>query len=163
MWITKVATTIVEPGSWELQQHWWHNLWLMVVLIILTLKESFPWSLGYVVVGFEPTSYYSWSVESIEIWDFSATGIDPCQMFTIVVCINIQGSNRMMLLSLGLEEAGLLDPTTTLSPELGYLPFLMQLSISPGLVNRPIPHSLGRSRNLNLFSCSWNLLIGSIL
>jgi len=95
-------------------------------------------------------------------WDFSATGIDPCQMFAGVVCINIQGFSRVTLLSLGPEEAGLPGLTGTLPPELGYLPFLTQLSISPGAVSGPIPRSLGRLRNLNLFSCSQNLLTGSI-
>ncbi len=39
MGITKDVATIVEPWSWELQQHQWHNLRLMVVLIILTFKS----------------------------------------------------------------------------------------------------------------------------
>jgi hypothetical protein len=170
------AAAAVAPGSWELQQHRRHSLRLMVVLIILTLITSplleaqdtlqlasnlHPTDLGVLravknaMTDLPGGTFFS-------SWDFSATGIDPCQMFAGVVCINIQGYSRVTLLSLGPEEAGLPGLTGTLPPELGYLPFLTQLSISPGAVSGPIPRSLGRLRNLNLFSCSQNLLTGSI-
>jgi hypothetical protein len=75
-------------------------------------------------------------------------------MFIGVVCINIQGFSRMMFFYPGPEEIGLPSLIRTFLLELGYLPFLMQLSIFPGAINGPIPHSLGRLRNLNLFSCN---------
>lgn len=177
MGITRAAAAAaVAPGSWEFQQHRRHSLRLMVVLIILTLITSplleaqdtlqlasnlHPTDLGVLravknaMTDLPGGTFFS-------SWDFSATGIDPCQMFAGVVCINIQGFSRVTLLSLGPEEAGLPGLTGTLPPELGYLPFLTQLSISPGAVSGPIPRSLGRLRNLNLFSCSQNLLTGSI-
>ncbi|CAK9862513.1 unnamed protein product [Sphagnum jensenii] len=94
-------------------------------------------------------------------WEF-APGIDPCQIFTGVSCISVQGYSRVNLLSLGPEEAGEPGLWGPLPPELADLPFLQQLSISPGAVSGSIPPGLGSLTYLEGFSCAQNLLTGPI-
>jgi len=99
-------------------------------------------------------------------WQFnfsnSTTDDNPCVSFSGVQCVNVDGFNRVSSLWLGPQTAGSPGLSGSLSPLLGSLNFLSELTISSGSVRGTIPESLGNLLSLQMFSCSENRLSGSI-
>lgn len=95
-------------------------------------------------------------------WEFAAD-IDPCKSFNGVECITApDGSKRVSSLFLGPQSAGSPGLSGTLTPALGRLMYLTQLSISAGSVQGELPSSLGNLHNLQILSCDQNRVSGRI-
>ncbi|XP_038981354.1 probable inactive leucine-rich repeat receptor kinase XIAO [Phoenix dactylifera] len=87
-------------------------------------------------------------------WDFTG---DPCT-FPGVFC----SGNRVVGLALGDPRAGSPGLAGRLSPALGRLSALAELSLVPGRVAGPIPTSLSLCRSLRFLALSHNFLYGSV-
>jgi hypothetical protein len=94
-------------------------------------------------------------------WEFAAN-VDPCESFSGVQCVTVDGVNRVGSLFLGPQSAGSPGLSGTLTPALGSLVYLTQLMISAGEVQGSLPSSLGNLENLQIFSCDQNRISGSI-
>jgi hypothetical protein len=90
-------------------------------------------------------------ISFLSTWEFAAT-VDPCEPFTGVEWITVDGVNRVGSHFLGPQFAGAPGPLGTLSPSWGSLVYLTQLTISAGEVKGLIPYSVG---NLNLQIFFW--------
>ncbi|KAG1326346.1 receptor kinase-like protein Xa21 [Cocos nucifera] len=87
-------------------------------------------------------------------WDFTG---DPCT-FPGVLC----SRDRVVALALGDPRAGSPGLAGRLSPALGRLSALAELSLVPGRVAGPIPTSLSLCRSLRFLALSRNFLSGSV-
>lgn len=87
-------------------------------------------------------------------WDFTG---DPCG-FMGVFC----AGDRVVALALGDPRAGSPGLAGRLSPALGRLSALAELSLVPGRVAGPIPPSLSLSRSLCFLALSRNFLSGAV-
>ncbi|XP_020594916.1 probably inactive leucine-rich repeat receptor-like protein kinase IMK2 [Phalaenopsis equestris] len=87
-------------------------------------------------------------------WDFTA---DPCT-FPGVLCRN----DRVVALALGDPRAGSPGLSGQLSPALGRLPALAELSLVPGRVSGAIPSSISLCSSLRFLALSRNMLSGTI-
>eukprot|EP00249_Psilotum_nudum_P026969 c34139_g1_i1 orf=664-1884(+) len=99
-----------------------------------------------------PGSYF------VSSWDFS---IDPCS-FSGVLCTIVDGLQRVTILNLGVADGNTPGLSGQLSPALGNLGALLQLTLVPGMVTGPIPNTLGKLSNLQFLGLSRNFLSGSI-
>ncbi len=165
-----------SAGSWRLQIHGCLQQLMIMLLILAETQIDIGFLQAQEVVNLSPPLHPSdlavlRAVKNamadlpggsfFTSWEF-VPGIDPCQIFTGVSCISVQRYSRVNLLSLGPEEAGEPGLWGPLPPELADLPFLQQLSVSPGAVSGSIPPGLGSLTYLEEFSCAQNLLTGSI-
>jgi len=89
-------------------------------------------------------------ISFLSTWEFAAN-VDPCESFTGVECITVDGVNRVGSLFLGPRFAGAPGLLGTLSPSWESLVYLTQLTMSAGEVKGLIPYSVGNLQNLQIF------------
>ncbi|KAL8548480.1 hypothetical protein ACS0TY_007690 [Phlomoides rotata] len=87
-------------------------------------------------------------------WDFTS---DPCN-FAGVYC----SGDRVIALNLGDPRAGSPGLTGRLDPAIGKLSSLAELTIVPGRVFGPLPHTLSQLKYLRFFAISRNFISGQI-
>lgn len=92
-------------------------------------------------------------------WDFSQ---DPCGNFEGVQCYTINGDSRVAVLNLGTSSGGSPGLTGSLSPYVGNLTALVQLSLIPGSVGGSIPSTISSLSNLQFLGLSQNHFTGKI-
>ncbi|CAM6124774.1 unnamed protein product [Calypogeia fissa] len=92
-------------------------------------------------------------------WDFSQ---DPCGSFEGVQCYNINGDSRVAVLNLGTSSGGSPGLTGSLSPYIGNLTALVQISLVPGSVGGSIPSTISSLSNLQFLGLSQNHFTGKI-
>lgn len=92
-------------------------------------------------------------------WDFSQ---DPCGSFEGVQCYSTNGDYRVAVLNLGTSSGGSPGLTGSLSPHVGNLTALIQLSLVPGSVGGSIPSTIGFLSNLQFLGLSQNHFTGKI-
>lgn len=97
-------------------------------------------------------------------WDFhrSLDVVYPCTSFMGVLCDYVHGLLRVRELNLGTGLADSPGLTGILHPAVANLSALQQLTLAPGLVRGPLPHSLGNLQELQLLGISKNEISGSI-
>lgn len=93
-------------------------------------------------------------------WDFESS--DPCNLFSGVMCRQIDGFFRVETLNLGSWLASSPGLKGELSPSLGNLTALRQLIVFPGRVTGQIPDTLGNLHKLEFLGISQNCLSGPI-
>ncbi|KAL0435802.1 UNVERIFIED_CONTAM: hypothetical protein Sradi_0288100 [Sesamum radiatum] len=87
-------------------------------------------------------------------WDFTS---DPCN-FAGVYC----DGNKVIALNLGDPRAGAPGLTGRLDPAIGKLSALAELTIVPGRVMGPLPHTLSQLKYLRFLAISRNFISGGI-
>ncbi|XP_008807273.1 leucine-rich repeat receptor-like kinase protein FLORAL ORGAN NUMBER1 [Phoenix dactylifera] len=131
------------------------------ILVVMLLLCSFDTSLGTL----EPVDYLALQAVRKSLydlpgstffagWDFTG---DPCG-FPGVFC----SAGRVVALALGDPRAGSPGLAGRLSPALGRLSALAELSLVPGRVVGPIPPSLSLCRSLRFLALSRNFLSGAV-
>ncbi|XP_002981260.2 leucine-rich repeat receptor protein kinase EMS1 [Selaginella moellendorffii] len=94
-------------------------------------------------------------------WDFER---EPCSGFSGIVCTIIGASSHVVMLNLGDGYAGSPGLTGTLSPRIGDLRLLQQLTLTAGSVRGELPSSIGENlgSSLQFLGISHNQLSGCI-